>query len=297
MIALLIVTLAAGDPPAGTEPSPSASSAATQLTLNVTKVLAPRTDRVALAFDGSLESRAADEIREAFARSGLFTLDPSAAQRAIFRRDTDTHVTVAVFDNAEPLDEFATRWPKGPSSRELKGKLDGERLTLRRASQLELENVQTDYPSGFDPYLSPNVKRGPEAGFRAPSVSGESWEVVDGKGVVLDDIALARRLGDAVLEAELSERRARRRRIWSWGFGTAAVASAGAGAAVLLSADGSSDREVLGLSLLGAGVVSGVIALLNDSVDEKHLLSVEQAAELVRVHNQRLAEHEESQRE
>ncbi|MEM6531905.1 MAG: hypothetical protein AAF654_04745 [Myxococcota bacterium] len=289
MFALVALHLAAS------APLTTPSSPATTLAMNVTELLAARTDRLALDFDPSLEPPAADSLRDAFARAGLFTLDVNAKHRAMFRRDSDDNVTVVVFDGERPLGASTAEWPRGPSARELKGRLRDQRLTLRRASQLDLENVQTDFPSGFDPYLNTNAQRGPEAGFRAPSVAEGSWEVVDGEGNILDDISLAQRLGDERLEAQLSERRARRRRAWSWGFGGAAVVGIGAGAAIALTADDDSDTRDWGLSLVGAGLAAGVMALFNETADAQHLLSVEQAAELVRVHNERLADRQRSE--
>lgn len=305
MVTLAVGMLLSVAPPSDTE---GLTAPSTRIVLRVGQLLGAQTDRIQLRIDATISEEEAVELQEAIVRSGLFRVDVASRFQVEVRRINQSRVEVEAFEGDASLDTFSVTWTAraaetpdpvdttaAPEPGSLPRRLDTyrqRRLSLRGGDE-SLSNVNTQLPEGFDPYLNTTGRAGWDtsrsAGFQAPSlVEDDTWVVVQGERNILDERDLALLLSDARLLERIDNGRRRAGQRWTIGFGATAVASIGAGITTLALADGRSSREALGGSLIGVGVVVGVLALLQDAFYQPQILSGREALELVTVHNARL---------
>lgn len=306
MITLVLGMMLSVAPPSDTE---GLTAPSTRIVLRVGQLLGAQTDRIQLRIGATISEEEAIKIQEAIVRSGLFRVDVASRFQVEVRRTSESRVEVEAFEGDTSLDTFSINWTAlateppsnpidtvaAPEPGSLTRRLDTYRqrkLSLRGVDE-SLSNVNTQLPEGFDPYLNTTGRAGWDtsrsAGFQAPSlVEDDTWVVVQGERNILDERDLALLLNDTRVLERIDNGRRRANRRWTIGFGATGAASLGAGITTLLLADGRSSREALGGSLIGVGVVVGVLALLQDTFYQPQVLSGREALELVTVHNTRL---------
>lgn len=285
--------------------TPDLAGATTRLVIRLSTTLSLKTDNVGLDPDDSVTEREVIALQDSLIRSRLFNVLPGSRYRVALHRMNAKTMQVEISVNRMVIDSFNFQWPRPPIAREepkASDQLDNnnahqkfaeKRLMLRRTGIDSLSRTNTQLPQGYDPYLHPGsaerLGQGADAGFFNPSLDDSiSWRIVQGDGSTLDERELARRLGDRELLRRIDQIEGRRRRRWHWGFGSAAGIGIASGTGALLVADGRSSREVLGASLLGAGVVFGALAVFRRVFASSHALGPTEVEQLIEIHNQRL---------
>ncbi len=278
---------------------------ATQLTIDLAEAQGSMLRELALAADDTMESHELGAARKALEKTGLFVvvgIDTAQATLQLRRLSPKEVLATLTARAGERLWVKAITWPKTTGE---KARLDDEerfsrmrryareRLALRPIMQSPV-GPSTIYYGGYQSvpgFADPSWGWGNGMMGGTP-ISGQKsgdWVVVRGPADVVDEVELARMLGNRALEERIKDARFKPKLWWGLGFGLGAVAGITGG--VLLYDDKyTNDTRAIGFSLLGLGVASAIMALLTPTIGNGNKLTANETDELIADYNHELRE-------
>jgi len=296
MIVQLLVAAWLAAPPVHVERAPPSA-----LAHELTEGIGALVRELSLVADDSVSAEERGALLVALERSGLFELTGSEAAAVLRLSRADDTISAVVENRAgERLWSGQVVWPAAPEPRKpLLDEATRQMHVMRwqservRVMASERSYVQAPFsdPQDADFFAATSTASEPASYMSyagAPPVTtvpGE-WVIVRGAGEVIDDLRLAHLLGDDKLARRIEGERFWPQVWWSVGFGAGAVAGVTSGALLMRSDD--SDTRTMGISLLTAGAVAAVVALLSPLLEPDHILTSSEAEGLAHVHNERL---------
>lgn len=295
------------------EPPPSPPDAvseyapdpATQLTIDLAEAHGSTLRELALVADDSVQGYELAAAKKALEKTGLFVvvgIDVAQATIQLRRLSAGEILATLTARQGERLWVKAIKWPKEAGE---KARLDEEerfsrlrkygreRLALRPVMQSPV-GPSTIYYGG---YQAPQGFADPSWGWGNGMMGGTpiqgqkagDWVVVRGAADIVDEIELARMLGNRALEERVREARFKPKLWWGLGFGVGAVGGIASGL-VLYDDKYNNDTRAIGFSLLGLGVASAIMALLTPTIGNGNKLTANETDELIADYNHGLRE-------